>query len=103
MVYEGTFNSESSSVEFYYRTGQKQANGTLNAIFSFKIDGQDQNMEQSPVSSHVWYTANRSIPTGYHILEWKYKKLNFRDTSDDLAAEIKWIRMIGTETMNKEC
>lgn len=76
---------------------------SLNAVFSFKIDGVDQELPQSPLSSDLAMYKKYSVAPGFRVLEWKYKKINIKDTSDDLKAEIYYIKMVGTQTMNKEC
>jgi len=55
------------------------------------------------MASDLWFVTEKGILPGFHLLEWKYKKINIKDTSDDLKTEIKWIKMVGTQTMSKEC
>jgi hypothetical protein len=55
------------------------------------------------IYSDQWITQEFEIPDGNHKLQWTYKKYNLAGVSDDLAAEIEFIKVTGVKTMNKEC
>jgi len=55
------------------------------------------------VLSDTWLTYDFGLSPGAHKLEWVYKKINEIGVSDDLSAEIEYIKITGVKGMNKEC
>ena len=53
--------------------------------------------------SDFWMVYNFDVPVGNHKLEWVYKKFNQFGISDDLSAEIEYIKIRGVKQMIKEC
>jgi hypothetical protein len=51
--------------------------------------------------SDTWLEYEFPVPFGAHKLEWVYKKMNQFSVSDDLSAEISYIKLKGVKTMNK--
>jgi hypothetical protein len=55
-------------------------------------------------NSYEWFDMSFEIKdVGPHKFLWKYKKFSEAFVSDDLSAEIEWIRIDGVKLMNKEC
>lgn len=86
-----------------YRSSQKQNAGFVNGQLEFKIDGEIQPILTGVIYSDQWMTQKFEVPEGDHKLEWTYKKYNLDGVSDDLSAEIEYIRITGVKQMNREC
>ena len=95
------------SIEFRYRANAALINGyaTPNGVFKFFIDGQDMRVVSDHFLQGQWITSKFDIPAGFHTLEWAYMKyLNLHGEShEDLAAEIEWMRVVGTQYTPLEC
>ena len=70
----------SGTVEFKYRANTRlislQSSSIVNGIFTFTIDGIDQNVGGDYLMSGLWSTIETDIPPGPHKLVWKYTRYN---------------------------
>jgi len=103
MSYSNDFVDEGATVKFRYRASQKENAGVVNGVFKFKIDGVEQSLTTGVMYSDVWLDAEFVVGFGSHRLDWMYTKNNEFGQSDDLSAEIEYIKINGTQTMNKKC
>ena len=62
-----------------------------------------QSLLTGVIYSDKWVPAEFEVPLGDHKLEWTFKKYNLDGVSDDLSAEIQFIKITGVKRMNKEC
>ena len=98
------------SIEFKYRANVRlinlMSNSIVNGIFTFSIDGVDQNVGADYFMSGIWNTVIRDIPPGPHRLVWKYTRYNNVDadqSQEDLAAEIEYIKIKGVSYTSRQC
>lgn len=87
------------SVEFRFRSFTKIINQTIaNGIFTFSIDGVDQQVVSDHLLAGIWIPIQKDIEPGFHLLEWKYYKYNnfaSEDGMEDLSADIEYIQIKG--------
>jgi hypothetical protein len=106
LVIRDTFHF-AGSVEFRYRANTALVNGykTPNGVFKFLVDGWDMRAVSDHYLHGQWITSSFDIPPGFHVLEWVYLKyLNLHGEShEDLAAEVEWIKVVGTQYTPFEC
>ena len=89
------------SIEFRYRANTALLDDyrTPNGVFQFIVDGEDQGATNDYLIQGQWITDKFEVSSGFHTLEWvylKYINLFESESHTHLAAEIEWIRIVGT-------
>lgn len=74
-----------------------------NGLFAFYIDGINQNVVSDHLMSGMWIPVQRDVQEGAHQMQWIYTLYDEMEDSDDLAAEIEYIKIKGTSYAATEC
>ena len=79
------------------------SNDVTNGLFAFYIDDVNQNVVSDHLMSGLWIPIQRDVTAGFHVFYWMYTKYDDMDDSEDLAAEIEYIKIKGTSYSTQEC
>ena len=79
------------------------SNEVTNGLFAFYIDDVNQNVVSDHLMSGLWIPIERDVTAGFHVFYWIYTKYDDMDDSEDLAAEIEYIKVVGTSYSTQEC
>ena len=91
-------------VEFKYRKDSKSTGFLVNGEFKFAVNNKEVLVDYKTTNASDWQVYKYQFPgAGMYTLAWIYTKYSEQGSTENMAAEIEYVRVTGMEYSPKTC